>query len=68
MDPAKRQTVSDFQIFEDGSNKPRMAETKRTHGKEKALSIVDIGCSTRMGVSLEHQYASACPNQFGCSG
>jgi hypothetical protein len=67
MNPVKRETVFDFQISKDGSNKPRMAKTKGTHGEGKPPSVVDIGCSARMGVSLKEQYVSACLNQSGCS-
>ena len=59
MNPVKREVVFDFQISEDGSNNPGMAETKGPHGEGKTSSVVNISRSTRMGISLEEQYASA---------
>jgi hypothetical protein len=64
----KREVVFNVQISEDGSNKSRMAETKRTHWKGEPPPVVDISCSARMGVSFEEQYASSCPRQFGYGG
>jgi len=60
MNPVKREVVFDVQISEDGSNKSRVAETKRTHWEGESLPVVDISCSSRMGVSFENQYTSAC--------
>jgi hypothetical protein len=68
MNPVKREVVFDVHLSEGGSNTSGVAETKRPHGEGIPSSVVDISCSTRMGVSFEKEYASTCPNQFGCGG
>jgi hypothetical protein len=53
MNPGEFEILFDFKMFKNGLNKAWMAEPKGSHGKGKSLPVIDIGCPTDMGVSLQ---------------
>ncbi len=57
MDTKEMQAVTFTQIVQDRFNTFRMAEAERTHRKGKAFSVIDIGCSPRMRVSVQDRLA-----------